>query len=322
MNGASSMSEMTQSALGSSAQAGAAASAGKPSTPGGMLREARQSQGLHIAALAATINVAPRKLELLESDQFDLLPDPAFARALAQTVCRTLKVDAAPVLAMLPPLHGTRLGKTSDGLNAPFQERPERLAWKEKTGVASPVLWLALVLLIAAAVVYFGSPDWLPFPKAASTRMPSATAPQPLADNRSGEPTVSAPPSAAFVPTLEAVTPSAGSASMTSAAGTSPATSTVTPTASGLSTSTTVAAPNAGLLQLRATTQSWVEVTDAGGRALLARLVMPGENVGIDGALPLKVRIGNASGVQVVFRDRPIDLVPSTRGNVVQLELK
>ena len=71
-------------------------------TAGALLREARQAKGLHIAALATAIKVAPRKLELLESDRFDELSCATFTRALAQTVCRSLKIDSAPVLALLP----------------------------------------------------------------------------------------------------------------------------------------------------------------------------------------------------------------------------
>ena len=70
-------------------------------TAGRLLREARERQGLHIVALAAMIKVAPKKLEMLEADRLDALPDATFARALAQTVCRALKVDAGPVLALL-----------------------------------------------------------------------------------------------------------------------------------------------------------------------------------------------------------------------------
>ena len=61
---------------------GADAGAPPATTAGGLLRQARQAQGLHIAALAAAIKVTPRKLELLESDQFDQLPDATFTRAL------------------------------------------------------------------------------------------------------------------------------------------------------------------------------------------------------------------------------------------------
>ena len=67
-------------------------------TAGSLLRAAREKQGLHIAALAAAIKVSQRKLEALEGDRYDELPDATFTRALAQTVCRTLKVDARPVL--------------------------------------------------------------------------------------------------------------------------------------------------------------------------------------------------------------------------------
>src|SRR5437763_8876223 len=93
-------------------------------TAGRLLREARQAQGLHIAALASTIKVAPRKLELLEADRVDELPDATFTRALAQTVCRTLKVDSAPILALLPRPDVHRLGDVGAGLNAPFRSRP------------------------------------------------------------------------------------------------------------------------------------------------------------------------------------------------------
>ena len=82
-------------------------------TAGRLLREARQAQGLHIAALASAIKVAPRKLELLEADRLDELPDATFTRALAQTVCRSLKIDAAPILALLPPPSGHRLEQSA-----------------------------------------------------------------------------------------------------------------------------------------------------------------------------------------------------------------
>ena len=43
-------------------------------------------------------------------------------------------------------------------------------------------------------------------------------------------------------------------------------------------------------MQLRTPAPSWVEVTDARGRALLSRLVQPGEALGLDGAAPFRVR--------------------------------
>ena len=107
-----------------------------PSTAGGLLRQARQAQGLHIAALAAAIKVTPRKLELLEADRLDELPDATFTRALAQTVCRTLKIDAAPVLALLPPPKGHRLGGTKSSGQRLGESRLNRRAYNMKRSMA------------------------------------------------------------------------------------------------------------------------------------------------------------------------------------------
>jgi cytoskeleton protein RodZ len=58
---------------------------------------------MHIAALAVSLKVPVKKLEALEQNRFDLLPDSVFVRALASSVCRTLKLDAAAVLERFAP---------------------------------------------------------------------------------------------------------------------------------------------------------------------------------------------------------------------------
>ncbi|MDQ2927818.1 MAG: helix-turn-helix domain-containing protein, partial [Pseudomonadota bacterium] len=132
----------------------APAPAAKP-TAGRLLREAREKQGLHIAALAAAIKVSPKKLELLESDRFAELPDATFTRALAQTVCRALKTDPAPVMQLLPPPIGHRLEQLGEGLNMPFRERPGLLVQRDWSQIASrPMFWVVALILVSAAVLY------------------------------------------------------------------------------------------------------------------------------------------------------------------------
>ena len=285
------------------------APAAAPTTAGGLLRQARQAKGLHIAALAAAIKVSQRKLELLESDQFDQLPDAVFTRALAQTVCRTLKADAAPILALLPPPKGVRLDKVSAGLNTPFRERPGQLVPKEWASVATPALWLAALLVIAAAAVYVLPASWLAVPKAAVSLVTTAD-PAPVTEAprlvSPGPPQASSPASPVASPSPEpgvAAAPSSEPPIVTEA-------------------EVVAAAAAAGVLQLRATTKSWVEVTDARGQSLISRVLEAGENVGLDGIMPLKVRIGNASGTQLVFRGQPMELASFTRDNVARLDLK
>ncbi|MES3013898.1 MAG: helix-turn-helix domain-containing protein [Pseudomonadota bacterium] len=282
--------------------ASSATASAAPTTAGGLLRQARQAQGLHIAALAAAIKVVPRKLELLESDQFDQLPDATFTRALAHTVCRTLKIDAAPILALLPPPKGHRLEQVAEGLNTPFLDRPGRLVPKDFANVSSPVLWIAGLIVVMTAAVYAMPAAWLDFSKAAVTR--------PRAADTAAAPTVAVPlvatpaPAASALP--EPIAPAAAAASEPFA--------TTAPDAV-----TTEAA--SGVLQFRANAESWVEVTDARGQSLISRVLQAGESVGLDGVPPLKVRIGNASGTQVTFRGQPVELAKS-RDNLAKLELK
>ncbi|HEY9065861.1 MAG TPA: DUF4115 domain-containing protein, partial [Burkholderiaceae bacterium] len=78
-----------------------------------------------------------------------------------------------------------------------------------------------------------------------------------------------------------------------------------------------------GILQLRPSAQSWIEVTDARGKALISRLVEPGEAIGLDGTPPFKLKIGNAGATEVVYRGKPVELKPYIRSdNVARFELK
>ncbi len=141
--------------------AGAAVGPVAAPSAGRLLREARERQGLHIAALAASIKVTQKKLELLEADRFDALPDATFTRALAQTVCRALKIDSAAVLRLLPPPAGYRLEQVGEGLNAPFRERPGAMVQREGASFAFGwVFWIVTLLLIASAAMYFLPPGW------------------------------------------------------------------------------------------------------------------------------------------------------------------
>ena len=68
------------------------------------MRSAREKAGVHLAVLSVNLKVSIKQLEALEADQFQHLPEPVFARALAAKVCRFLKIDSVPVLALMPQM--------------------------------------------------------------------------------------------------------------------------------------------------------------------------------------------------------------------------
>lgn len=283
----------------------------RPTTAGGLLRQARQTQGLHIAALAAAIKVVPRKLELLESDQLDQLPDATFARALAQTVCRQLKIDPAPILSLLPPPRGHRLEQVAEGLNTPFHERPGRLVPKDWASVASPVLWIAGLIIAATVAVYAVPAQWLQFATSSTTARPRPADPVS---------SIKVPSNAVAVPVIP---PALAASVQTDTVATTDTAAAPAPIASEPAVPDAVTTEAAsGVLQFRTTAESWIEVTDARGQSLISRVLQPGESIGLDGALPLKIKVGNARGTQVVFKGQPLELAASTRDNVARLELK
>jgi len=287
---------------------------------GAQLRAARERQGLHVAALAAAIKIPQRKLEALEADRFDELPDATFTRALAMTVCRTLKIDAAPVLAQLPQAAGRGLGAAAGGLNEPFRERPGRADPAEFSPLRHPLSWAALAVLVAAMAVFLLPSGWW------DALWPAgATAPAASASAAAAEAAASALPAGLAAPAPA----SAASDNLSAAAALAPAPAASAPAVEvvhsvpGVEAGASASADTAvGLAVLRASDATWVEVVDAGGQVLVQRQLQPGESLGLNGRLPFKLKIGNAAATQLQFRGQGVDLAPVTRDNVARLELK
>jgi cytoskeleton protein RodZ len=293
---------------------------------GAMLRAAREKQGLHIAALAAAIKVAPRKLDALENDRWHELPDATFTRALAQTVCRSLKIDPRPVLELLPPAESALLDGQSGNLNEPFSERPSRdeAAW---SGLAvKPMYVAAALLMLAAAAVYFAPAGW--WPGGGAAQQPALAPAPPVAPVLAAAPAASAPmvAGAASAASLAASAVAAGAASAPAQTPVAQAASAAEPRVETVFAAPPVAAASApassGALQLRTGEASWIEVRDARGRVLLSRNVLPGEAVGLDGEAPLRLVVGNAAATQISFRGQAVALDNRGVGNVARLELK
>jgi cytoskeleton protein RodZ len=128
------------------------------STAGVLMRQYREAHGFTLDGLAQALRVSPAKLAALENDRLNELPDAMFARALTLAVCRQLKVDASPVLALLPGQDVSRLAaKNERGLDFPLN-RPSFLPQSSFVVVVrllTPMRWAALVILALACVIGF-----------------------------------------------------------------------------------------------------------------------------------------------------------------------
>jgi len=294
-----------------------------PTSAGGIIRSARQAQGVDLASLAAMLKIPLRRLEALENGRHDELQGPTFERALAQAACRVLKIDPKPVLALLPQHERNTLERVTEGINTPFRDGQGSGGFELPT-LMRPVV-VIVVLLVLGAVALLAVPEsWVarvtrPFTSAASAPAePAASSVAPGATTAPVElPGASA---AASAPVLPASAPAAAAA---------PASVPLSPAAVSATAAQGVdevlahvaAAPNIPL-QVNASADSWVEVVDAQGHSLLSRTVVAGESVGLDGAMPMRVKIGNAAATVLSLRGDNVDLNPWTRDNVARLELK
>ncbi|MEW6693426.1 Cytoskeleton protein RodZ [Tepidimonas thermarum] len=298
-------------------------------TAGAQLRQAREAAGLHIATLAATLKVPVQRLEALEAGQHDALPGGVpFARALALSVCRVLKVDPAPVLEALPAGPAPRLQPASGSLDAPLpREAAAPMLGERRAGLPSVPVLIALALIALAVVLWFVLPP--AEPQEAATV--AVTAPLAAQESTSTAPAAAqglggaAPDAPTATPTPTPAPPAAPDSGAASV-GTMPAPAQAAPGAATGPTAGTAGAdaPAAanGVLELRASAPSWIQVVGASGKVWLQRSVQPGEAVRFDADLPLAVTVGRADATQVVVRGQPFDLAPVTRNNVARFEVR
>jgi cytoskeleton protein RodZ len=312
-----------------------------PATAGSLIRDARQAQGIDLASLAAMLKIPLRRLEALEADRHDELQGPTFERALAQAACRVLKIDPKPVLALLPQHARNTLEGVTEGINAPFRDG-QGGGGLELPAIVRPVGIIVIVLILAAIALFVVPDGWL-----ARVTRPLMNGLAASAPGEGGNGAASAPAAAAVTtPPVPVLVPSAAMPATVAPAATSgalsasPSTVPAPPAASAVPPA--VAAPAQAApatpgvdevlahvapapnipLQVVATADSWVEVVDAHGRTLLSRTVVAGESVGLDGAMPMRIKVGNVSGTRLKLRGDNVDLTPWARDNVARLEVK
>lgn len=289
---------------------------GHPGAPV-LLRQTREAAGLHIAALAAALKVPVKKLEALEAGRYDELPDLTFARALASSACRQLKIDPVRVLEQIPGAVQPVLGDVPSRLNAPFQAAGEGAGEGALAVLSRPVVWGVLLLLLAALAVALVPAGWLDRARESLPSLPEAADVVPTAPDTAVMPPEPAQDgiSLSMTPT-PALAPDEAPAEAAAPATTEPAAEAATATTSA-STAT-----SGSLLSIRATGESWIEVINGSGSQVMQRVLKPGDVVDFSTSPPYSVVVGRADAVQVLVRGKPLDVLPYARNNVARFEAK
>lgn len=292
----------------------------KPTSAGVLLRKAREAEGLQLPELALLLKVPVKKIVALESDRWDELPDLTFARALASSMCRALRMNPDPVLSQMPSSFAPPIKPDQSGINSPFKV-PGEVAGLTVWRILTKPLVLPVVVLTAGALILLL--PVLPPTKKIAEEVVSIADVVPL--SLSNVPPVGddISPKGADVAALIERSISAASADDSSA------NVVLTPSLSAPTTALVAASPTVdgeklktGLLVLAAKEAAWIQVVDSAGVVQVRKTLQAGESVGVSGALPLAVILGRADVVDVQVRGQPFEFATRTKENIARFEVK
>jgi cytoskeleton protein RodZ len=233
---------------------------------GARLRAARERRGLTVLQAAEKLHVDPRVLESLEAEDFAVLGADVYVRGHLRRYAEA--VGESP--EALQELY-------SGGAQA---VRPDltRIPRGETQPSSSRLLLPALLAVVCLAIA--GLVWWL-LTLPAEKGQPLSAAPPPIADLAAGD-----------------AGGTAGEATEQPRGGTDHA--------ALAATSSSAPAAGQARLDLKFAAVSWVEISDADGRRLLAGLIDGGSERALSGTPPLRVVLGNAPAVALRLNGQPV----------------
>jgi cytoskeleton protein RodZ len=281
------------------------------------LKAAREAQGLSVAEVAQSLKFAPRQIEALEQERFDLLPGGTFVRGMVRAYSRLLKLPPEP---MLEGIAGRFEAPDANHLAARYsQPVPFSDSARRSTFV---YLGLSLVVLTLGGGVAY---QWYREHNA-GTQLAAAKR---NAEKRAAavvKPAVAQAP--IVTPTVVASVPPAPRA-QTKTVDEPPRSTPVVKVSTEKPVVIEKAAPPAmakiaaGLhrLVIRCEEEAWIEVKDSNERMLVSSLNPKGAERVVQARGPLTLVIGNASHVRILHNDHPVDLTPHTKLAIARFTL-
>jgi cytoskeleton protein RodZ len=258
-----------------------------PASPGARLRREREAQGLSHQQAAESLNLDTMVLAHLEANDFAALGAPVFLKGHLRRYATMLGLDEEEIVSLYEhsrqSLGEPSLVPKSRLEMAPVRGKP-RWPW---------VVGGAATFFIASALVAYLSEHGLPWVDTALEE----SAPQVLQE----------------VPATTTQAP-AGASTSSQAPGEGAQATAAAPAAA---TAPIALQPGQVSLQLQFSADSWVEVFDGSGRAVLYDLGKAGTERTITATAPLSVTIGNAAAVAVTVNGRVLPALPRAQGQAL-----
>lgn len=281
-----------------------------PLMPGEMLRYEREQQGLTIESAARQSRIKPDVLTAVETGETDDIPS-VYLRGYIRNYARFLGIDPASLEEQMEHVRGAE-----PRVQTVFTVKTRRGRGEKWLKVSSYLAASALIATLAwqfthQAVRFSQGESQL----TAGTAVPSVEGDAPAAarsapESRNGNTHLNASIASVGVPDTN------GRLRGDSAGEQAWAAIGAAPGAGGGDGSVSSS------LSIITSADTWVEITDAGGRQLELDLIRAGSSREYSGEAPFDVMIGRASAVVLNMDGKAVDLGPHTRGNVARMTLQ
>ena len=305
-------------------------------TPGVLLREARERAGMSQDDIAGKLKLAPRQIAAIETGDWNSLPERTFTRGFMRSYAR--------IVGLNPDIVGLDRSPSQPNAGGELKPTPEAIGevtmehGRDRTSAARWAVPFLLIAVLAAGVAYFqwgeliglgalkigGPPAQSSGAKASSAATNSAAAPAvPSATKASDTVAPPAPPSSSgsvIAPAIsaDAKDPAAAAAPTLLLPPTAPAATGAASLAP--SPSLAVASPGEKRITITFKGKSWTEVRSKGD-VIYSEASLPGTKE-FNGAPPLSFIVGNASNVVLNIDGRPYDMASITRNDVARFRIE
>ncbi|MYM66318.1 DUF4115 domain-containing protein [Pseudoduganella sp. FT55W] len=325
-------------------------------TPGALLAAQREAMGWTVEQIAEQLKLAVRQVKALEAGDYAALPNMAVTRGFVRAYAKVLKMDAAPLVAMIEAAQPTSpevVVAPRKDLAASFSESRFPSMTGRSSAPAGWLVGLAAVVVVGAAGAYAYQSGLIPaslferkeeevkpVAEAApalettlvkeaqeNTALQSPNVPlisvPPQGEQAAAAPAATAPSAAAAPATPPAAAPAPTPAPVAAAPAPAPAPVAIAPTPAPVAAPAAPAASGTGhQLVLKVTEDSWVEIRRPGTTSLISRVVKAGSTETFDIKDPALLIIGKPAGVEASLGGAPLALPLIPGGTISRVNIK
>ena len=292
------------------------------STPGQLLKSARERAGLSLETIAEQLKMTVTKIRALEDDNYQPFPADTYLKGYLRNYARMVSFSEEKTIESYEAFVA---GCNQKSLN----ENIARVAAESKANTKKTILAFLLLVLLAifAAYYYFGE-------QSASTNHSSDGSsvsvdnsnPDEGSQSLKSEIAVRASTSAEL-PSAQPVMPSAKqvrqpgllAAELESLANDKAAATVSNATAK--TAQAKVIEPSQSGYVFSFTGKCWLEVVDSRGKKIISKEYKAGDSVSLEGQGPFKVLLGNAPAASLVHNNEAVTITPDKNRKLLRITL-